>query len=267
MRPHLALGGGVKIALGRPKVERHLGVVVDPPTALALAAHVDARGLELALLLQRREAAGLLELRLARLALGLFAARVGEARAGLGEHLLLVLVHVDGVGARGAALGVGVDVARAQAARVVAVVVAVLVHDLVPAAGWGGLENGGFFCLSGVFFFAGRACEGAAGVGGEGSGGAQEALVALEALLRGAAHHGRNGAPLRGHDLGQVQQLLILLTRPLGLFDAGVEPLVPARLALLGGLAGEEGGDAGPLVEAILHHRGLEDLVLQARAM
>lgn len=34
--------------------------------------------------------------------------------------------------------------------------------------------------------------------------------------LRGcAAHDGRNGAPLRGHQLGQMQQLLILLPRPL----------------------------------------------------
>ena len=132
----LALGGGVEVALGRAQVERHLRVVVDAAAALVLAAHVDARGFELALLLQRREPPRLLELRLARLALRLLAARVGEARARLREHLFFVLVHVYRVGARGAALGVGVDLARAQAARVVAVVVvAVLVHDLVPAGG------------------------------------------------------------------------------------------------------------------------------------
>lgn len=50
----------------------------------------------------------------------------------------------------------------------------------------------------------------------------------VQALCWCAAHDGCNGTPLRGHELGQVQQLLILLARPLGLFDAGVQPLVPA---------------------------------------
>jgi hypothetical protein len=50
----------------------------------------------------------------------------------------------------------------------------------------------------------------------------------VQALCWCAAHDGCNGAPLCGHELGQMQQLLILLTCPLCLFDAGVQPLIPA---------------------------------------
>lgn len=46
------------------------------------------------------------------------------------------------------------------------------------------------------------------------------------------------------------------------LFNGGVEPLVPAGLALLGGLANEERGDPRPLVLPIFHNRRLEDLIL-----
>lgn len=59
-----------------------------------------------------------------------------------------------------------------------------------------------------------------------------------------------------------MEQLLILFPCPLSLLDGGVEPLVPAGLALLGGLADEQRGDARPLVLAVLHHGRLEDLVL-----
>jgi len=69
---------------------------------------------------------------------------------------------------------------------------------------------------------------------------AQQLLVALQALHGGAADDGRDGAPLRRQQLGQVQQLLVLLARPLGLLDCRVQPLVPARLALLGRLAHEQ---------------------------
>ena len=50
--------------------------------------------------------------------------------------------------------------------------------------------------------------------------------------------------------------------RPTCLFDGGVQPLIPARLALLGRFARKQGGDARPLVLAVLHHGSLEDLVL-----
>ena len=50
---------------------------------------------------------------------------------------------------------------------------------------------------------------------------------------------------------------------PLYLLDGGVEPLVPACLALLGGLADEQRRDARPLVLAVLHDGDLEDLVLR----
>lgn len=55
----------------------------------------------------------------------------------------------------------------------------------------------------------------------------QQLLVALQALVGGAPHYGRNGAPLAGHDLGQVEELFVLLPSPLRLLDAGVQPLVP----------------------------------------
>lgn len=51
----------------------------------------------------------------------------------------------------------------------------------------------------------------------------------LEALGGGAADDGGNGPPLGGHQLGQVQQLFLLLPRPLRLLDARVQPLVPAQ--------------------------------------
>ena len=47
------------------------------------------------------------------------------------------------------------------------------------------------------------------------------------------------------------------------LLDGRVKPLVPARLALLGGLADEQRRDARPLVLAVLHDGRLEDLVLR----
>ena len=47
------------------------------------------------------------------------------------------------------------------------------------------------------------------------------------------------------------------------LLDGWVEPLVPASLALLGGLADEQRRDARPLVLAVLHDGRLEDLVLR----
>ena len=59
-----------------------------------------------------------------------------------------------------------------------------------------------------------------------------------------------------------MEQLLILFPCPLSLLDGGVEPLVPAGLALLGGLADEQRGDARPLVLTVLHHGRLEDLIL-----
>jgi len=54
------------------------------------------------------------------------APRVGQARARLGQHLLLVLVHVDRVGPRGLGLRVGVDLAGPQPPRVVRRVIRVV---------------------------------------------------------------------------------------------------------------------------------------------
>ena len=203
-------------------LKRDLRVVVQPFGALRALHCLDARGFQLALLLQRRQTTRLLQLFLPRFALGFLALGVGEPRARLAEHLLLVLVHVHRVGARGLGLGVGVDLARAKPPRVIRGVVV-----LVP------LRRG-----------------------------VQQLLVPLQALRGRPAHDGRDGAPLSGHELGEVQKFLILLPGPLRLLDARVQPLVPPRLALLRGLANQERGDARPLVLAVLHHRRLQDLIL-----
>ncbi len=51
---------------------------------------------------------------------------IGQARAGLGQHLLLVLVHVHGVRPRWLGLWVRVDFSRSQPPRVVGCIVAVV---------------------------------------------------------------------------------------------------------------------------------------------
>ena len=53
----------------------------------------------------------------------------------------------------------------------------------------------------------------------------------LQALGSGAADDWSDGSPLGGHQLGQMQQLLLLLSGPLCLFDAGVQPLIPTDRA------------------------------------
>ena len=96
--------------------------------------------------------------------------------------------------------------------------------------------------------------------------GSQQLLIALEALSGRPAHDGSYGAPLRGHELGKVEQLLILFPGPLRLLDAGVQPLIPAGLALLGGFPHQQGGNPGPLIQPILHDCCLQDFVLHRRA-
>ena len=59
-----------------------------------------------------------------------------------------------------------------------------------------------------------------------------------------------------------MEQLLVLLPGPLRLLDGGVQPLEPPGLALLSTLPVKEGRDPRPLVLAVLHHGGLEDLIL-----
>lgn len=50
----------------------------------------------------------------------------------------------------------------------------------------------------------------------------------LQTLGSGAADDGSDGPPLSGHQLGQVKQLLLFLSGPFCLLDAGIQPLVPA---------------------------------------
>mmetsp|Transcript_24788 Transcript_24788/g.58820 ORF Transcript_24788/g.58820 Transcript_24788/m.58820 type:complete len:221 (+) Transcript_24788:657-1319(+) len=173
---------------------------------------------------------------LALLALGLLALRVGQPRAGLLEHLDLVLVHVHRVGPGGLRLGVRVDLARPELARL-----ARAAGQAVPPGGGPGPGPRAAVRRRGLV---------------------QEALVALLALARRPPHERPDGAPLRRHQLGQVQELLVLLPAPLHLAHGRVQPLVPPRLALLRGLAVQQGRHAGPLLLPVLHHRGLEDLIL-----
>lgn len=91
----------------------------------------------------------------------------------------------------------------------------------------------------------------------------QELFISLQALCRGAADNRGNGAPLRWHELGEMQQLLILLPGPLCLLYARVQPLVPAGFALFGRLANQQRRDSCPLVQAIFHDRCLKNFILQ----
>jgi hypothetical protein len=104
--------------------ERNLLVGIDLDALLleiaAAAPDSNAGHLLLAALLNLRQAARLVELALTRLALGLLAERIGEAGARLGQHLLLVLVHVDRIGPRRLRLGRRIDFAGPQAPRIVA---------------------------------------------------------------------------------------------------------------------------------------------------
>lgn len=140
----------------------------------------DASCLELALFLQDGEAAGLLELALAGLALCLFALSICETGARLGQHLLLVLVHVDGIGACRLGFRVGVDFARTQAANVVGARTVV--------AGASKTKLLVLLCLRLV----------------------EQLLVSLETLDSGAADDWGNGTPLGGHELCEVEELLVL---------------------------------------------------------
>ncbi|CRK27851.1 hypothetical protein BN1708_004512 [Verticillium longisporum] len=229
------LVGGIVEARHGLFLKGNVGIVVHLALLPRDDLDVDAGRLELATLLQRGQTARLLLLPLAGLALGLFALRVGETRTRLAQHLLLVLVEIDRVGPRRLALGVRVELAGPQAPHVV---------------GRGGLRLGA----------VGPRQAQAAGLAGLGL--VEELLVALEALVGGAADDGGNGAPLGRHELGEVQELLVLLLAPFDLLDAGVEPFVPSRFALLGRLARQQGRHARPLVEAIFRHGGLEDLIL-----
>ena len=58
----------------------------------------------------------------------------------------------------------------------------------------------------------------------------EQVLVALEALRGCPADDGSDGPPLRGHQLGEVKQLLVLVARPLRLLDRRVQPLEPTGL-------------------------------------
>ena len=60
----------------------------------------------------------------------------------------------------------------------------------------------------------------------------EQPLIVLKALCGCAANDGRDGAPLRRHQLCEVQQLLFLVSAPLRLLDRRVKPLVPSRLRL-----------------------------------
>mmetsp|Transcript_14021 Transcript_14021/g.37874 ORF Transcript_14021/g.37874 Transcript_14021/m.37874 type:complete len:241 (+) Transcript_14021:1864-2586(+) len=182
-------------------LKRDLFIVVDGALALALLGQLDACGLQLSLLLQRGQPPCLLHLVLTCLSLGLLTLCVSQAGPCLRKHLLLLLIHVHSIRTGGLGFRVGINLSRTQAPGVVRWIVLVLFTDRH----------------------------------------IQQPLVSIQALCGRATHDGRNGSPLRGHELGQVQQLFILLTRPLCLLDAGIKPLKPSGLALLRGLANQQG--------------------------
>ena len=91
----------------------NLDVIVDS-AHFCRPIHINAGCFQLTLLLQLGHAASLLELLLTRLAFRFLSLGVGETRPTLLQHLLFVLVHVDGIGARRFGLWVGVDLTRAQ---------------------------------------------------------------------------------------------------------------------------------------------------------
>uniref|UniRef100_A0A1I8JJ09 Protein kinase domain-containing protein n=2 Tax=Macrostomum lignano TaxID=282301 RepID=A0A1I8JJ09_9PLAT len=202
-------------------LERRLLVVVDWEFLLGDAVHSReyAGRAQLAPLLQRGETARFLQLLLAGLALGFL------ALPGLGQHLQLVLVHIDGVRLGGLVLRTGIDLAGSQPPRVV-------IAAFVPHLGL-----------------------------------VDEELVALQALGGCAANYRRNGAPLGGHQLGHVDEFLVLLAGPFGLFNTGIQPFVPAGFALLSGFAVQQRGNSGPLVFAVFHYGRLENLILRQGIM
>lgn len=55
----------------------------------------------------------------------------------------------------------------------------------------------------------------------------QQVFVVLQTLGSRASYDRSNGPPLSGHQLGQMKQLLLLLSGPFCFLDAGVQPLVP----------------------------------------
>lgn len=176
-------------------------------------------------LLQECQPLRLLQALFTGLSLGLFTLRVCQAGARLRQHLLLVLVHIDGIRPRGLDVRVRVDFSRPQTASV-------------------------------------RGLRGIA-IASRGLRSVQQLLVVLKALRSRPPDDRRNGPPLRWHELGKVEQFLLLLARPLRLLDAGVEPLIPTCLALFGRLPVQQRCNTGPLVGAILHHRRLENLILR----
>lgn len=93
-------------------------------------------------------------------------------------------------------------------------------------------------------------------------GGAVESGATAGAIVGGPGSRSRQRTPLCRHQFREVKQLLFFFFGPLSLLDGRVEPLVPSRLALLGRFANEQRRDARPLVLAIFHDGGFENLIL-----
>ena len=51
----------------------------------------------------------------------------------------------------------------------------------------------------------------------------------LQTLGSGASYDRSNGPPLGGHKLGQMEQLLLFFSGPLGFLNAGIQPLIPTH--------------------------------------
>mmetsp|Transcript_20181 Transcript_20181/g.32242 ORF Transcript_20181/g.32242 Transcript_20181/m.32242 type:complete len:267 (+) Transcript_20181:594-1394(+) len=227
----------------RLSIKRNLAIVVQIlGFAFAPLLQMNARRFQFAPLLQRRQSPRLFQLFLARLALRFLAFGVGQTSARLRQHLLLVLVHVDGVGTRWLRLWMRVNLAWSQTPQMPAT--QLLLRRALDEQFLLGVV---LISLSLLLCAHHRV---------------QQMLVALEALCGGPTYDGRDAPPLTRHDLGEMQQFLVLGLTPLRLLDARVQPFVPTRFALLGRLAHQQRRDARPLIQTVLHHGCFQDLVL-----
>jgi len=92
--------------------------------------------------------------------------------------------------------------------------------------------------------------------------GFSQVMAYLEALRRCSADNWGNSTPLSGHQFSKVQKFFIFFPSPFRLSYRGIQPLIPARFALLRRLPHQERRDAGPLVLPVFHDRSLKYLIL-----
>ena len=197
----------------RRPLERNVGIVIHLALLPRRDLDVDTSSLQLSPLLQLRHPLALLQLPLASLSLRLFTLSVRQPSSSLRQHLLLIFIHINRIRPRRSRFWLRIHLSRPQLPHIVRTGSSSLAA-LRPT-------KTQLSTLPGLSLV-------------------QQFLIALQTLRRGAADDGRDGAPLRRHQLGQVQQLLVFLAAPFDFPDAWVQPFGPARFALLGSFAREQ---------------------------